>query len=245
MILVTLVLGAIAFFVCFVYIKPVIWRTVGTLLALVFLIPSLLMINLNDHDHFGMKKVTTTTTKVIYSADPTGKMNMMLYQNIGTKGTENTQIYATKKGQKKPGHTQVNENTFNHVKSTAASTATLTTKETRWVYKNNTTKLWFNVANNNHELIKRTNTFHLPNDWVHLSTTQAKQLKAQMAKQQTPAAQAQVKQQAAAFVKQQMQAAIAKDPSLANNQAKQQQLSKQYAAQFQSQLIKKAVANLK
>ena len=66
-----------------------------------------------------------------------------------------------------------------------------------------------------------------------------------MAKMQTPQAKAQMKQQAEAYVKAKMQAAVTKNPKLAMDQAAQAKLTKQYAAEFQSQLIKKAVASVK
>ncbi|GKT02734.1 DUF4811 domain-containing protein [Furfurilactobacillus sp. WILCCON 0119] len=245
MILATLVIGAIALFVCFVYIKPMTWRLIGTFIAMIILVFSLTMITQNDRDHYGMHKVTTSTTKTIYSADPSGKMNMVLYQKIGTKGKEDTQIYSTKKGQKKPGHTQVNEYTTNKVKTTTSTTATMKTTVTKWRYKDDRAKLWFGISGNDGKLVKRVNTFYLPQSWLHLSTAQVKQLKAEMAKMQTPAAKAQMKEQGAAYVKAQMQAAIAKDPSIATDQAKQAALSKQYAADFQNNLIKQAVAQLK
>ncbi|GEK29622.1 DUF4811 domain-containing protein [Furfurilactobacillus siliginis] len=240
MILATLVIGAIALFICFVYIKPMTWRVIGTLLSLVLLITSLVMINKNDHDHYGMHKVTTTETKKIYSADATGKMGLLLYQPIGSKGTENVQIYATKPKQKTPGHTQPNEFTTNKVKRTSAAKATLKTTETRWQY-NKGAKIWFGISGNNNKLIKRVNTFTIPNNWIHITTKQATTLKKKMAKMQTPAAQAQTKQQAEAYVKTKMQAAAQKDPSIMQDQAKQAKLSKQFAAEFQANMIKQAI----
>ncbi|MGR6687100.1 DUF4811 domain-containing protein [Furfurilactobacillus rossiae] len=68
MILATLVIGAIALFICFVYINNRTWQIIGTLLSIIVLCGSLFMIAANDHSHFGMHKVTTTTTKQIYSA---------------------------------------------------------------------------------------------------------------------------------------------------------------------------------
>ena len=247
MILATLVIGAIALFICFVYINNRTWQIIGTLLSIIVLCGSLFMITANDHSHFGMHKVTTTTTKQIYSASGSSAngVNMVLYQNVGTKGTENVQIYATKANQKKPGHTQADEFTTNTIKKASGNKATLKTSETRWEYKSHTAKVWFGIAKENHKMTKRTNTFYLPSSWLHLSTSQAKKLQGQMAKMQTPQAKAQMKQQAEAYVKAKMQAAVTKNPKLAMDQAAQAKLTKQYAAEFQSQLIKKAVASVK
>lgn len=247
MILATLVIGTVAAFLCYVYIKPVVWRTVGTLLAVIVLTLSLVFLTMNSHSHYGMKKVTTTQTTQIYPASSKNGLNIMLYQPIGTNGQETVQIYKKTLDQKKPSHTQANEYTVanNHIKRTSKKTATLQVKETRWEFKSAGYRFWFGVSGMKDKLVKRTNTFNLPKDWLHLSTTQVKALQKKMAGLKTKAGQAKAKLQAQQYVKAQLKAAIVKDPSLATNQAKQAQLAKQYAQEFQQQLIKKAVAEVK
>ncbi|GBG93606.1 hypothetical protein LFYK43_00650 [Ligilactobacillus salitolerans] len=247
MILATLVIGALSAFICYVYIKPVVWRVIGTLISAVILIGSLVLLALNSHEHYGMHKVTSTKVVQVYPASSKNNMNIMIYQPVGSNGKETVQIYKETKNQKKPSHTQANEYTVanNHIQRTNAKTATLTVKETRWKFKSKTYKFWFGVSGLQNKLVKRTNTFKLPQDWLHLSTTQVKALQKKLAGMKTKAGQAKVKAQAQQYVQQQLKAAIMKDPSLATDKAKQAALAKQYAAQFQQQLIKKAVADLK
>lgn len=247
MILATLVIGAVAAFLCYVYIKPVVWRTIGTLISAVLLVGSLVMLTMNSNSHYGMHKVTTTKTTQIYPASSKNGLNIMLYQPIGTNGKETVQVYKETLDQKKPSHTQANEYTVanNHIKRTNAKSATLQVKETRWKFKSNGYKFWFGISGMQNKLVKRSNTFNLPKDWLYLSTTQVKALQKKMSGMKTKAGQAKVKEQAQQYVSQKMKAAIMKDPSLATNKAKQAQLAKQYGQEFQQQMIKKIVAEVK
>ena len=247
MILAILVIGSLAAFISYVYIKPVVWRTVGTLISLVLLVGSLTFLTMNSHSHYGMHKVTTTKTTQIYPASSKNGLNIMLYQPIGTNGQETVQIYKETLDQKKPSHTQANEYTVanNQIKRTNKPSATLQVKETRWRFKSNGFKFWFGISGMQNKLVKRTNTFNLPKDWLHLSTTQVKALQKKMAGMKTKAGQAKVKAQAQQYVQQKMKASIMKDPSLMTDKAKQAKLAQQFAQEFQQQMIKKIVAEVK
>lgn len=247
MILAILVIGSIAAFLSYVYIKPIVWRTVGTIISLVLLVGSLALLTMNSHSHYGMHKVTTTKTTQIYPASSKNGLNIMLYQPIGTNGKETVQIYKETLDQKKPSHTQANEYTAanNQIKRTNKQSATLQVKETRWRFKSNGFKFWFGISGMQNKLVQRTNTFNLPKDWLHLSTTQVKALKKKMAGMQTKAGQAKVKEQAQQYVQQKMKASIMKDPSLMTDKAKQAKLAQQFAQEFQQQMIKKIVAEVK
>ncbi|AZZ60111.1 DUF4811 domain-containing protein [Oenococcus sp. UCMA 16435] len=242
MILALLVISAIAFFMSFIYIDNPISRTIMTLLSGAVVILSLFAIVANYHDHYGLQKVSVTSTKKIYSADQSSSMQLILYQAIGTSGKENVYIYSTKLNQKTPQHTQADEYTTNKVKSINGDTAKLKTTKTYWEYKSNTFKFWFGIAGNGHELIKRVNDFELPKSWIRLSTDQAKKLKKELASSQFKA---QIKKEATAYVEEKMKAVIVKEPSLATNKAEQAKMEKQFAAQFQSQMIKKLISKLK
>ncbi len=246
MILVTLVIGAIAIFLSYVYIKPVSWRIVGTLISVVILVSSIVFLTLNSHEHYGMHQTTTTKTTQVYPASAKNGLNIMLYQDIGSSGKETVQVYKETLDQKKTSHTQANEYTAanNRIKRTSAKSATLQVKETRWKFNSNTAKFWFGISGMQNKLIKRTNTFSLPKDWLHLSVKQVKALQKKMAGMKTKAGQAKVKSQAQQFVQQKLKAAIMKDPSLAANKQKQGALAKQYGQEFQQELIKKAVAEV-
>lgn len=247
MILATLVIGALAAFLCYVYIKPIVWRTIGTLISLVVLVGSLVLLTMNSNSHYGMHKVTTTTTTQIYPTSSKNGLNIMFYQPLGSNGKETVQIYKKALDQKKPSHTQANEYTAanNHIKQTTDKNATLQVKETRWKFKSSGYKFWFGVSGMQNKLIKRSNTFNLPKDWLHLSTTQAKALQKKMAGMKTKEGQAKVKAQAQQYVQQKMKTAVKKDPSLATDKAKQAKLSKQFSQEFQQQMVKKLVAEVK
>ncbi|QAS69850.1 DUF4811 domain-containing protein [Oenococcus sicerae] len=239
MILALLVIGAVAFFTSFIYIDKPLPRMFWTVISALIVIGSLIAIVANYHDHFGLEKVTSTSTKKIYSADTSGKMQLVLYEPIGTSGKENVYIYVSKAKSKKLVHTQADEFTENRVKLVNGQIANLKTQETRWEYKPGIYKLLFGIANNGHELTKRINTFRLPKTWLHLSTSQIKVLKKDLT---DPAMQAEAKTQASAYVQTHMKAAIAKNSSLATDQAAQAKLSKRFAAEFQAQLIQKILA---
>jgi hypothetical protein len=64
--------------------------------------------------------------------------------------------------------------------SIAGNKAYKVTKTTRWVYKNNTYKLLFGIADNNKSLKHRRTIYQVPSTWIALTTTQAKSLSAKM-----------------------------------------------------------------
>ncbi|PDH93795.1 DUF4811 domain-containing protein [Oenococcus oeni] len=242
MILVLLVISAVAFFVSFIYTDNPISRRMLTLISGAVVLLSLLAIVANYYDHYGLHKVSVTSTKKIYSADQSSSMNLILYQKIGTSGKENVYIYSTKLKQKTPQHTQADEYTTNKVKNISSNTAKLKTTKTYWEYKSNASKFWFGIAENGHELVKRVNNFEIPKTWIRLSTSQAKELKKELADSKF---QQQVKKEAAAYVEEKMKAAVIKGPSLATNKVEQEKMEKQLAAKFQSEMIKKLISKLK
>ncbi|OIK57072.1 DUF4811 domain-containing protein [Oenococcus oeni] len=242
MILVLLVISAVAFFISFIYTDNPISRRMLTLISGAVVLLSLLAIVANYYDHYGLHKVSVTSTKKIYSADQSSSMNLILYQKIGTSGKENVYIYSTKLKQKTPQHTQADEYTTNKVKNVSSNTAKLKTTKTYWEYKSNASKFWFGIAGNGHELVKRVNNFEIPKTWIRLSTSQAKELKKELADSKF---QQQVKKEAAAYVEEKMKAAVIKDPSLATNKVEQEKMEKQLAAKFQSEMIKKLISKLK
>ncbi|UQS82196.1 DUF4811 domain-containing protein [Bombilactobacillus folatiphilus] len=244
MILVILILGALATFISFVYLRKPIIRATATILSLLILGLSLLFLVLNDYNHYGMHQVSESKTTRIYPAKSANGMNLMLYKTVGSNGKETVQVYKTDPNQKKPVHSQVNEETIsnNHIKATTKKHGSLKATTTRWRFDSNAAKIWFGVSGMDGKLVKRVNTFYVPNNWLHLSMSQVKQLSKKMKQMKTPAGQAQVKAQAQDYVKQKLAADMKKDPSLATNKVKLTALTKQYGQEFQLQLIKKAVA---
>lgn len=236
MIIALVIISAIVLFLTFIYMKGS-WVKYGlTAFFALSLVTSLVLIVLNDSQHFGMAKVTTTKTVPLKSA-ASGQLDMLLYQSIGTADKNRVYIYKTMTDQKKASTTSASLKTTNHVKSTTGSTK-LVTKTTRWTYKSGTAKLWFGIADNNKQLIKRTNTFYVQKSWAVLSTVQAKQLSA-LAKQQATT----LKAQAKTYVQNAVKAAMVKNPSMTQTQLAQ--LEKQAAAKYQATAMQNMIKTVK
>lgn len=238
MITVIMFIGAIAFFVSIMFSPSNRTRwLLGMISGLIF-VGSTLMITANFHDHWGMKRITTTKTQKIYSTN--SQMQLALYQPVGTSGKDNVYIYQTKPRQKTPQHTQANEFTTNRLVWTDSDQATLTVKETRWRFKNDFYKVLFAGSKMDGKLVSRTNTFRYPKTFVKISVKQAQALKKQAQALKSPATQAQLKAQAAAYVTAKVQAAKQQNPDL--TEAQLQKLTEQAQQEYQAQMIKKMMA---
>ena len=240
MILITLVLGAISFFLAVMFTKSTIGRFVSILVTGIILLGSIILMVANFNNHFGMEKRTTTKTTTIYSASNSDSMPLMLYKAVGTSGKNDVYVYNLKSSQKTPNHTQADEYTTNKVTTTKVTSAKLVTKTTRWVWKNNFYKELYRWSGMNNKLVKRVNNFKLPTTWVKLSTTQAAALQKKMA---DPTVQAQSKTAGTAYVTAKVTAAMQANPSMTATQ--QAAVAKQAQAEFTSQALKQAVASLK
>ncbi|WP_318766853.1 DUF4811 domain-containing protein [Lactiplantibacillus carotarum] len=237
MILVLLVLSTVALFLSFIYVHRTALRMGLTLVFGVLLITSLVFVSKNDAQHYGMVKKTTTTTTTLASAGSSKQMDLLLYQSIGTADKHRVYIYKNTASQKKVSHTKADTKVANKVKTTTA-TPKIVTKTTRWSYKNNTMKFWFGIADNNHQLIKKTNYFYVNKSWVVLSTTQAKQFSKLMKQQQ-----ATLKARAKVYVQNQVKAAMVKDPTM--SQTEIAKISKAAAAQYQANAIQSMLTTVK
>lgn len=238
MITVIMFIGAIAFFVSIMFAPNMRTRWILGLITGLIFVGSTVIITANFHDHWGMKRITTTKTQKIYSAS--SQMQLILYQPVGTSGKDNVYIYQTKPRQKTPQHTQANEFTTNRLVWTDSDQATLTVKETRWRFKNDFYKVLFAGSKMDGKLVSRTNTFRYPKTFVKISVKQAQALKKQAQALKSPAAQAQLKAQAAAYVTAKVQAAKQQNPDL--TEAQLQKLTEQAQQEYQAQMIKKMMA---
>ncbi len=238
MITVIMFIGAIAFFVSIMFAPNMRTRWILGLITGLIFVSSTVIITANFHDHWGMKRITTTKTQKIYSAS--SQMQLILYQPVGTSGKDNVYIYQTKPRQKTPQHTQANEFTTNRLVWTDSDQATLTVKETRWRFKNDFYKVLFAGSKMDGKLVSRTNTFRYPKTFVKISVKQAQALKKQAQTLKSPAAQAQLKAQAAAYVTARVQAAKQQNPNL--TEAQLQKLTQQAQQEYQAQMIKKMMA---
>ena len=238
MISVIMFIGAIAFFVSIMFAPNMRTRWILGLITGLIFVGSTVIITANFHDHWGMKRITTTKTQKIYSAS--SQMQLILYQPVGTSGKDNVYIYQTKPRQKTPQHTQANEFTTNRLVWTDSDQATLTVKETRWRFKNDFYKVLFAGSKMDGKLVSRTNTFRYPKTFVKISVKQAQALKKQAQALKSPATQAQLKAQAAAYVTAKVQAAKQQNPDL--TEAQLQKLTQQAQQEYQAQMIKKMMA---
>ncbi|MDT2828663.1 MAG: DUF4811 domain-containing protein [Enterococcus viikkiensis] len=227
------IISVLAFALTNIFAKKT-WQTIlSVIFAAIFLV-SLGFITANDHYHYGMKKVTETTTQTLTSSVNSKKMNLLLYQPLGN-GTEKVYLYKTNESQKKPKPTGTDHVT-NVVKKNQAN-AQLQTAKTYWVYKNDTAKLWFGLSSKNHQLIKEKNTFNVKEDWLVLSTDQAKKL-AKLVQKNKDSMQTAGK----AFVQEKVKAAMMKNPTM--DQAAQQKIIQQATAEYQQQAMAKIIAEV-
>ncbi|HCC00402.1 MAG TPA: DUF4811 domain-containing protein [Ruminococcaceae bacterium] len=177
----------------------------GTI-TMVLLVISAVTISANIYGHWGMKKTTTTTAaKEIYSAgDSSSPANMLITQELGTKSDDYVLVYRDNKDAKeaKAHGTPDEKNITESVKKTVAyktadvDTASVKTEKTYWKWKNDTFKFFFNLGDNNNELISQKTTVTVPKDtWAVLTADQAKELAKQQKANPVPAAQQQQQQQ--------------------------------------------------
>lgn len=163
------------------------WRSVWLTLAGIVFVLSVGIVTLNYSHHFGMKKVTTTSSKVIYSATSKQALPVILYQPVGTSGKDDVYLYNQQPNQKQPSHTQASEQTQNQLRRVNGDQVRLVTKETHWQYANGWSRLLFAGSGMDNKLVKRVNTFYYPSYYVKVSTKQIKQLAQRMPKQKTGA----------------------------------------------------------
>ncbi|MBF8807329.1 MAG: DUF4811 domain-containing protein [Enterococcus lacertideformus] len=234
MIIFVLIISLLAFALINIFAKKT-WQTFLSLIFGLIFVASLGLIVANVSNHFGMEKVTEMKTTNLVSSADSDNANMLLYQGLGD-GTEKIYLYRTNEEQKKPKTTGT-DNETNQVEQ-ATGKAQKVTKTTYWVYKNDMYKLWFNLADNNHEYAKRVNIFKIPSDWIELSTDQAAKL-AELVKQQ----QSTMEKEAKSYVQDGLIKAMTENPTM--SQEEQAKLSKELAARFQKQTLAKLVEEAK
>jgi hypothetical protein len=250
MIIALLIISTLGMFISFVFADKV-WKWALACLFFIVFVGSIVFSVANTEYHFGMEKASTTkTTSIVSSADSSQGMNMLLYQGLGTDGKETVYIYKTSEKQKKVSTTKADVTVTNKVE-TGASKAQKVTKTTRWVYKNDGLKFLFGIYGNNNEYIKQTNTFKIPDSWVHLSTTQAKKL-AKLAKtaqkeQATPEAQAAAKQAATAYIKAGLTKLMTANPKMTAEEqaAATKKLTAEFTAKAKADAMAKLIAEAK
>ena len=239
MIVAMIIVSTICLYLAFIMMKKSVLRSILVAIFGFALLGSLYLVNANDHNHFGMEKVTTTETSTIYSASPSKQMPLLLRQDVGTAGKRNVYIYKLDP-KKKATHTKADYDVFNKVQKVSGSTASLTAKKTVWRYKNNFYKTLFMNQNNN-KLIKQVNTIKVPTTWTELTPTQAKVLAKKAKALQNPSAKQ--KAQMAAVIQKAVVTAKMKNPQM--TAAQQKQVIAQTTAKLQATALKQLIADVK
>ncbi|MFD1417413.1 DUF4811 domain-containing protein [Companilactobacillus keshanensis] len=236
MIIVSIIIcAALAYyFAVFIPNKKVGYSISFTFIAL-FLI-SIVLLVLNESNHFGMEKVDSSKTEQIQTVNKGSKL--LLYKKLGTQGKEDVYIYRTPETakSKNPQTTKVDLHVTNKVKKGNYDAATLTKRTTRWEYKNDFYSFLFGISDNNKEFIKQTNTFKVGKDWLVLTTDQAKELSK---KAQSKSFKNQMKSEGATYVKAAMMKAMQENPTMTSAQQKkvQEQATKAFKAQAMEKLV--------
>ncbi|WP_281164575.1 DUF4811 domain-containing protein [Liquorilactobacillus sicerae] len=244
MIIGALIILALLLFISMTAIKPFGRRITISVVLGILLIITITLIVKNDHDHFGMQQVTQTQQESLVSSVSSQQMSILLYQPLGTQQKEKIYLYKTKQ-QKKLRNTSADpEKNQVKVKHNAAKSS-LQIKTTRWRYKNSWDRFWFGIANNGNQLVKRQYTFKLSQNWLVLSTKQAKQLQTLLKQKQAQLKQG-AQQYATAQVKAGLAKAVQKNPTMSASQRQQlsQKLAQQAAIVYQKQAISQLLKQL-
>lgn len=234
MVIILTFFGAILFFLSVMFIHQRGLRVIlATITGLIF-VGSTALMTLNYSHHFGMHKVTTTTTQRIYPVS--SQMPLALYQPVGTSGQDDVYIYKTSPSQAKPQHTQANEFTHSKIKWKKGGNPRLVTTTTRWRYKNDFYRGLCAWSGMNNTLVKRTNTLEYPRTYVKLTAKQAKQLQSKAQSAAGQQAQAAARQQGQTYVTGRVQAAMAKDPQMTADQIRA--VTQQAEQEFQAKMVR-------
>ncbi|MDI6552976.1 DUF4811 domain-containing protein [Leuconostoc falkenbergense] len=197
MIILLIALFAILAFVANMMITNRGVRIVTTVIMFAGLILSVAGVAANMNAHYGMKEVTTTTKKQIYTAGTASQgFGLLLYQSVGTNGAENVYVYRATDSAKKTTVAKPSLKTSSRMSNISGNKAYKITKTTRYVYKNATMRLMFGIGGNNHQLKNKHVIYQVPSTWVALTTTQAKSLQSKMTPKTDAEKQALAQQQA-------------------------------------------------
>ena len=162
------------------------------------------LMTLNFTHHWGMRKVTTTTTHQIYTAGQTSSpANLLLTKALGTERNYYVMVYRDQVHQKKATAHFIpdTDQPVTAAKTTTAyqygkfKQAQVVTKTTRWRWRSARDCWWLNLGDQSGELIKKRIVVQLPQQtWLALTTTQAKQVAAHQKTATTATTQAALKQ---------------------------------------------------
>ncbi|VDG20407.1 hypothetical protein MUDAN_BIHEEGNE_02016 [Lactiplantibacillus mudanjiangensis] len=205
MIIVLLIITAVLAIVGWTAPKSWTTRIIAGSFGLVLTLGVVIMLTLNFTHHWGMQKVTTTTTKRIYTAGQTSSpAGILVVKPLGTAKDTYIMVYRHKPTQKQAtAHFVPNtKQLVNAAKTTAVyhyasvKHATITTKTTRWQWRSKNFKRLLNVGDQSGELVQKQATVKLPKKtWIALTATQIKRVqKSQKSTPSSTASQAALKQ---------------------------------------------------
>lgn len=174
MIIVILILAAILFI--YFNVIPGKGHTIISWLSLIVTSLCILGIVAHDYNHWGMKTETQISKQSLVSS-ATPNLPLLLYQPLGN-GTEKVYLYKTNNEQKKPNAIKLDK-VSTEIKHSAAQ-ANLQIETTRYVHRDNFSRIMFGVFSHNNELKQRKYIFTIPSNWKVISTRDMKKLQKQL-----------------------------------------------------------------
>lgn len=173
MIIVILILAAILFI--YFNVIPGKGHTIISWLSLIVTSLCILGIVAHDYNHWGMKTETQISKQSLVSS-ATPNLPLLLYQPLGN-GTEKVYLYKTNNEQKKPNAIKLDK-VSTEIKHSAQ--ANLQIETTRYVHRDNFSRIMFGVFSHNNELKQRKYIFTIPSNWKVISTKDMKKLQKQL-----------------------------------------------------------------
>ena len=173
MIIVILILAAILFI--YFNVIPGKGHTIISWLSLIVTSLCILGIVAHDYNHWGMKTETQISKQSLVSS-ATPNLPLLLYQPLGN-GTEKVYLYKTNNEQKKPNAIKLDK-VSTEIKHSAQ--ANLQIETTRYVYRDDFSRIMFGIFAHNNELKQRKYIFTIPSSWKVISTKDMKKLQKQL-----------------------------------------------------------------
>ena len=173
MIIVILILAAILFI--YFNVIPGKGHTIISWLSLIVTSLCILGIVAHDYNHWGMKTETQISKQSLVSS-ATSNLPLLLYQPLGN-GTEKVYLYKTNNEQKKPNAIKLDK-VSTEIKHSAQ--ANLQIETTRYVYRDDFSRIMFGIFAHNNELKQRKYIFTIPSSWKVISTKDMQKLQKQM-----------------------------------------------------------------
>lgn len=231
MIIILIAIFTLLTFFSFMFIKNSLLRWTAGIITFILLALSVLGLTLHISDNWGMKEVTKTTTRQIFTAgEPSAPYGMMIKAEIGQNTGNYVLVFRNKENQAKPDTNF--EPDQKHISEAVKKTATyklvsgdkaqvVTTTTTR-VFSSSLIQTLFGIGGEQNELVKQTSVVEVPRDtWLVLTQAQVEKLT-----KEAPAMQ------------QQMEAELKADPAKAVQLAELQKTNPAEYAKMQVQQIK-------